>query len=352
MKKNETFPYPPHLLPSLRTVPFICPRCRGVLRVFDNGYRCDPCDRIFLLVDGIPDFRLFPDPYLDYKQDLERSKIVIEALGRYDLKGLLEYYWSFSDVTPEVLRKKFIQSVMLGELKAERILQILKDKTSGRPDRPRRLLEIGSGTGNFLTAAANRFGQVVGVDIAMRWLHVSRRRFMDRRMEIPPLVCCCGEYLPFPDGYFDLVVSSATLEFTREPENIISECNRILKSNGSVYIGTVNRFSIIQDPYVYLWGIGFLPRSWQANYARWRRDASYENIKTFSLAEVKRIANKYFTGINITLPEIDDLSLDHFTWTKKLQIKVYNILKRIPIITWILIRVSPQWDIMLSKVER
>ena len=352
MKKNNIFRYPPHLLPSLRAIPFVCPRCRGSLRVSDNGYRCDPCDRAYMLVDGIPDFRLFPDPYLDLKQDLERSKIVIEALSRYDLQGLLEYYWSFSDVTPEVLRRKFIQSVMLGELKAERILQILKDGTLGQPVRPRRLLEIGSGTGNFLAAAANRFEQVVGVDIAMRWLHVSRRRFMDRGMEIPPLVCCCGEHLPFPDGYFDLAVSSATLEFTRQPENIISECDRTLQSDGSVYISTVNRFSITQDPYVYLWGIGFLPRSWHANYARWRRNASYENIKPLSLGEVKGIANKHFTGIEITLPDIDNESLERFSWIKRLQIGVYRILKRAPIITRILIRVSPQWDIMLSKAGR
>ncbi len=63
-----------------------------------------------------------------------------------------------------------------------------------------------------------------------------------------------------------------------------------LGKGGVLYINSVNRYSIGRDPYAYLWGVGFLPRRWQARYVRWRRDASYENIKTPSYRELKRIS--------------------------------------------------------------
>src|SRR5262249_19738206 len=159
--------------------------------------------------------------------------------------------------------QKFVQSALRGVARARRVLQLLGDGTFRRPVVTRRVVEVGSGTGNFLAAAAGRYERVVGTDIAMRWLHVSRRRFRDLGLPEPPLICCCGEYLPFPDGSFDLAVSCATLEFTREPGRVLAECARTLATGGAVYLNTANRFSLATDPYTYLWGVGYLPRRWQ-----------------------------------------------------------------------------------------
>jgi ubiquinone/menaquinone biosynthesis C-methylase UbiE/uncharacterized protein YbaR (Trm112 family) len=336
-------------MPPLRNIPFVCPLCKGPLAVSENGYGCESCLKDFPLHDGIPDFRVFPDPYLDYEEDRQRTNIVLEALNRFDLRTLLEYYWSLSDVTPVELRGNFIRSTILGEHKAKRILRILSDRTFNEPVCAEKVIELGSGTGNFLATASHRFRRIIGVDIAMRWLHVSRRRFMDKGLEIPPLVCCCAEYLPFPDGYFDLAVSSATLEFTRDQEKVLFECARVLKKSGCFYLSTVNRFAITQDPYVYLWGVGFLPRSWQAGYVKWRRKASYEHIRLFSLNELKILTNKYFKGFEIALPDIDNESLRQFPQFKQLQVKVYRVLKKIRIFRSLLLLIAPQWDLKLKK---
>ena len=341
-----------YLLPSLNSVDLVCPRCRGSLELQSSSYLCLNCGATYHLQGGIPNMRVFPDPYLTDEEDKSRTGFIIEALDRYRLQPLLEYYWSVSDVTPVPLREKFIRSVMLGEKKAERILRILSDTTFREPVRAQRALEIGSGTGNFLAAANSRFKQTVGIDIAMRWLHVSRRRFMDRDIDTPPLVCCCAESLPFPDSYFDLIVCSATLEFTRDHDQVFREWARVLTDDGAVYISTVNRYSITQDPYVYLWGVGFLPRTWQAGYVRWRRQASYENIRLHSFNEIRSMARKHFSAVEFALPDISDEALQYFPVSKRLQVYIYRLLKRIPGVRSILLRIAPQWDIKLGSVKK
>ena len=345
-KKKTERTNPQNLLPSLRKIYFVCPLCRGELEVFDDGYLCLTCRKKYSLHDGIPDFRVFPDPFLDYREDYARTEIVLDALEKYDLEKLLEHYWGFSDITPEVLRPKFVRSAMLGEYRAKRTLEFLDEKLNVPI---KNVLEIGSGTGNLLSAAASHYENIIGIDIAMRWLHISRRRFMDLGVEVPPLVCCCAEFLPFADNSFDLIVASSTLEFVRDQPKVLSECARTLDKDGTLYLNSVNRFSLGKDPYAYLWGIGFLPRRWQAKYVRWRRDASYENVNTLSFGELKSIADEFFAAKSFSLPEVPESVLKEFSAGTRMQIHGYRKLKKLPFFSAILKRFGPGWDVILQK---
>jgi ubiquinone/menaquinone biosynthesis C-methylase UbiE len=213
-------------------------------------------------------------------------------------------------------------------------------------------LEIGSGSGNFLALATEHYDQVIGIDIGMRWLHLSRRRFMDRGLPVPPLVCCCAEYLPFPDNSFDLVVSASTLEFVRDQNRVLSESARTLKDGGSLYIQTVNRYAVTRDPYAYLWGVGFLPRSWQARYVHWRRGAKYDNIKLLSLGELKRLAGKYFDQTEFALPLIDTSVLRQFSPFTRFQGRVYGYIRKLPLFSTLLKRYGPGWEVSLRKESK
>lgn len=349
--QNQDKAYPDRLLPSLRDIEFVCPLCRGEMDVLKNGYKCPSCQKTYTLHDGIPDFRIFPDPYLSYEEDRERTEIVLAALDKFNLEKLLEHYWSFSDITPENLRPKFIRSVMLGAEKAKRTLQLFENGTFKKPIAAKRVLEIGSGTGNFLAAATGCYEQVVGVDIAMRWLHVSRRRFMDQGLPIPPLVCCCAEYLPFADSSFDLVVASSTLEFVKYQRKVLSECARVLKDAGVMFINSVNRYSITRDPYSYLWGVGFLPRLWQARYVKWRQGASYEHIRTLSYRELNLKADSFFPSREFVLPDVSLSMLQQFSPMIRFQTRVYQSLRRLPIFSLLLKWIGPGWDVVLRKTS-
>jgi ubiquinone/menaquinone biosynthesis C-methylase UbiE/uncharacterized protein YbaR (Trm112 family) len=343
--------HPRSLLPSLREIEFVCPVCRGQLEVLTDreGYRCQKCDRAYLLHAGIPDFRVFRDPFLSFEEDHERTEIVLAELDRKNLKSLLEYYWTFSDITPTALRPKFIRSAMLGEEKAKRILRSFDDGTFEKPVKARKVLEIGSGTGNFLALAANRYEQVIGIDIGMRWLHVSRRRFLDQNLPVPPLVCCCAEHLPFADDSFDLVVSSATLEFVKDQERVLAECARTLKNDGMVYLNTANRCAVSKDPYAYLFGVGFMPRAWQVRYVRWRRDAPYAEVRTLSFRELNKLAEKYFPTREFVLPNVVPEALQHFSAPTRLQMRLYQTVRGLWPFSVLLKWVGPGWDILLRK---
>ncbi len=342
--------HPQKLLPSLRAVEFVCPLCRGHLDVLENGYNCSACQKTYTLHDGIPDFRVFPDPFLNFQEDFERTEIVLAGLEKFNLEKLLEYYWSFSDITPEDLRPKFVRSAMLGEQKAQPILNLIKENTANKNSlSEQKVLEIGSGTGNFLILAAPQFKQVVGVDIGMRWLHVSRRRFMDKGVPVPPLVCCCAEYLPFPDNSFDFATAISTFEFVGNQQKVLAEFARTLNENGEVYINSVNRFSIARDPYAYLWGIGFLPRRWQAKYVFWRRGASYENVKTLSYGEFRRLSRAYFPDSKFALPDVAPEMLEQFSRFTRLQVHAYRLVRKLPVFSQMLKRFGPGWNIRLRK---
>ena len=344
----STIAHPQGLLPSLRDVSFVCPLCRGELSTLPDGYLCKACPRTYRLHAGIPAFRIFPDPYLNWEEDRERTEIVLKALDKYKLEELLEYYWSFSDITPLDLRAKFIRSVRLGEARARRSVEMLDEENVAAPGPKKRILEIGSGTGNFLAEAVGGYEKVVGVDIAMRWLHVSRRRFMDRGLPVPALVCCCAEYLPFAEGSFDVVTMTSTLEFTADQEKVLSECERVLEGTGALYVNSVNRFSLASDPYAYLWGVGFLPRSLQARYVYWRRGAHYKT-RTLSHAELNRLGRTKFASVKFNLPDVSQTVVNQLSPLTRFQIRVYQFLKRLPVFPFLFRQIGPGWDVVLHK---
>ena len=331
---------------AAQAVAFVCPVCRGALLTSPDGYACASCARRYPLHDGIPDFRVFPDPYLDFDEDRRRTDAVLQALPKHDLRGLLEHYWSLSDITPVDLRRRFIRGALQGEPKARRFLGLLEaDGAAGA----RRVLEIGSGTGAFLAVAAERFPLVVGVDIAMRWLHVSRRRFMDRGQPVPPLVCACAEALPFPDGAFDLAVSAATLEFARDPGQVLSECARVLSAGGGLLVNTQNRFSLAPEPHVDLRGVGFLPRRLQVPYVRWRRGVDFAKIRPLSLRELRRLAAPLFPAREIAPADAADETVAQLPAAQRAQVALYRRLKRVRMLRPLLLRVAPEWDARLRK---
>ena len=342
--------HPLGVLPSIRGLRFVCPLCRGKLFVSETSYSCEACRKTFGVHAGIPDFRVFPDPYLDFREDRERTEIVLSGLEKYDLKKLLDYYWRFSDITPEDLRSKFIQSALRGEERARAAVEAFGRGGSTGYMSGNRILEIGSGTGNYLTAVIGKCECVVGTDIAMRWLHVSRRRFMDKGVPVPPLVCCCAEYLPFADGSFDRIAATSTLEFVKDQRKVMSEAARVLQAGGKFYLNSVNRYSLAQDPYCLLWGVGFVPRRWQAKYVFWRRLSIY-NTRLLSFIEFQRLASSFFGTPEFMLPDISPNLMNQFSLFRRLEIRVYQFLKSFHIFSRILRHVGPGWEVVLKKPD-
>ena len=265
-------------------IDFVCPRCRGALECDAAAYRCMPCRETYPIVFGIPDFRVEPDPWIGFEEDRDKARRLLEITEGRDLAASVDAYWAMTPGTPPEYARRFTQYVLGGERRSAEWLDSIG--TAPAPsDAP--WLEIGSASGDMIAACAARGIHAVGVDVAMRWLVLARKR-PTLRGAAHTLVCANGEFLPFRDRSFARVISVGTLEHCRRAEDVLSESARVLCSGGDAVIRTTNRFTLLPEPHVDLWGVGFLPRSWADNYVRWRGGQGYLHHRVLSARELFR----------------------------------------------------------------
>jgi SAM-dependent methyltransferase len=151
-------------------------------------------------------------------------------------------------------------------------------------DRVRHVLVIGCGDGAEAAELADFFGcDVDAIDIADRFvIHHSKVHFA--QMD--------GRELSFADGAFDLVYSFHALEHIPQPERVVAEIRRVLRSNGIFIIGVPNRLRLVG----YMTGKGATLRDkimW--NLVDWRARLS------------GRFRNEYGAHAGFTLEEIGGL---------------------------------------------
>jgi ubiquinone/menaquinone biosynthesis C-methylase UbiE len=99
-------------------------------------------------------------------------------------------------------------------------------------------IEIGVGTGRF----AVLLGVQLGLDPSRTMLQVARRRGLR--------VCqAVGEQMPFRDRQFDFVLLVTVICFVDDVATLFRELRRVLKSDGQLIIGFINRNSELGRSY-------------------------------------------------------------------------------------------------------
>ncbi len=94
-----------------------------------------------------------------------------------------------------------------------------------------RVLDVGGGTGNCALAAARRDADVVCSDIVPELLEYARSRAGMEGLAFDTEVADASA-LPFPDGSFDVVVSTIGVVFAGDPERAAGELLRVLRPGG------------------------------------------------------------------------------------------------------------------------
>lgn len=257
---------------NFKGVEICCPHCQGDLQgaEVEEGYlHCVACRRRFPVLFGIPDLRVFSDPYIELEADRAKGLRLAAQYDTLSFAELVALYYRMTPDVPPYQAQRYTRGLMAGVSRATEALAVWEEyaTTKGRPASA--LLEIGCGTGPLLVAAAGRFRHLVGVDIAFRWLVIAKKRLAEAGLDVP-LICACAEALPFPDNAFDRIVADSVLEHVRDQHQTLVECHRILRLSGYLFIATPNRYSLGPDPHVGLWLGGVLPETWVAAYARWR----------------------------------------------------------------------------------
>ena len=96
-----------------------------------------------------------------------------------------------------------------------------------------RVLDVACGSGNTAIAAARRGCDVVGVDFVPGLLERGRERARAERLDIE-FVEGDAEDLPFPDGSFDVVLSTFGAMFAPDQQRTADELLRVLRPGGTV----------------------------------------------------------------------------------------------------------------------
>ena len=91
-------------------------------------------------------------------------------------------------------------------------------------------LEIGVGTGRFAAPLGVRFG----LDPALGMLRLAKKRGL-------LVVQGAGEGLPFKDGSFACVQIVFVLEFVASPQHFLLEAARVLKPDGAMILGFIDK---------------------------------------------------------------------------------------------------------------
>jgi ubiquinone/menaquinone biosynthesis C-methylase UbiE len=94
-------------------------------------------------------------------------------------------------------------------------------------------LEIGCNAGAVLVAARDNGWNTKGVDISSTAAKYAREKY-DLDVHTGTI-----ESAAYPDDYFDVIYSNATLEHILHPLSTLKECRRVLKPGGVLYVNTV-----------------------------------------------------------------------------------------------------------------
>jgi ubiquinone/menaquinone biosynthesis C-methylase UbiE len=101
---------------------------------------------------------------------------------------------------------------------------------------PRRVLDVGCGTGYLLRLLAERYPQateLAGIDAAPAMIETAGQLAGDRRLRFTVGV---AERLPFPEDAFDLVVSTTSFDHWADQQEGLGECARVLAPGGQLML--------------------------------------------------------------------------------------------------------------------
>lgn len=232
---------------------FCCPACRSAVALHNQSYICGSCRREYPILLGIPDFRLRADRYLSLAEERAKAAALHAAAASMSFDELLRYYYQITeDVTADRARH-FADYVRRG---ASRAALAIED--FGSLGANGRLLDIGCGAGGALLALDQKFADVVGLDIALRWLVICRKR-LDEAGVSAALVCADIESPPFAPQQFSHALAMDVAEHVHDVDLMLSAIRAQLRAGGMVWLSANNRRWVGPHPSVGIWAAGYLP---------------------------------------------------------------------------------------------
>ena len=123
--------------------------------------------------------------------------------------------------------------------KAVTITEVFRRHYSFPHGGPLRLLDVGAGFGVIGQAVANELGaECIQVDLKNELYSGTGT-----------VVLGSGEFLPFRDRTFDLVIANHVIEHVSDQEAFLTGIRRVLKGDGLCYLATPNKYGLFEPHY-------------------------------------------------------------------------------------------------------
>lgn len=314
-----------------------CPVCRNALAPHAARLECRSCETAYGVLGDIPDLRAPIGVGSPFSADLD---LAAELHAQRN--------WSLEALVRAVYARRPGWSAERVDLRTSQVLQapsrLLRDTPAWLTptlEPAARVLDLGCGAGMLLAALHRQGFPGVGIDVSMTWLVVARRLIQEWGGD-PVLAAAFGEALPMADAHMDAVVSLDVIEHVNSPERYLAEICRVLRPGGRAVLTTPNRFSLTAEPHVQVWGVGWLPRRWQAPFVRWRSGKAYDDTCLMGSASlVRRLRQNTDFRFRLVTPAVSQEEIARFAAPKAWLARIYNRIRELPLLRPILLLVGP-----------
>lgn len=326
--------------------PFHCPRCRAAVAREGEAWACAACGASYPILCGIPDFRLAPDPYLSLEEERAKAaRLYAFAASHGFAETLAEYYRITDDVPPDMARR-FAAYVLAGEARGRVALARL-----GAPDGA--LLDAGCGAGGLVLAAARAGEAAVGLDIALRWLVIARKRLEEEGLAA---TLACADLLapPFAPGAFGRAAAADLVEHLPDAAAGARALHDLLAPGGRLHATGANRFTLAAYPPAGLRGVGFLPRGLRRRYVTMRRGIdTLRHLAPLSpgglARELRRAGFEAVAPLPLAIPPERAATLGGL---QRRVAPAYARLREAPVAGRLLLALGPAFEITARRPER
>jgi SAM-dependent methyltransferase len=322
-----------------------CPACLRILTPQGTVLTSETCGARYTVVGGVPDFRSSEQRSADDERQVETAMSIVEGPAAGDRVALIHAYFGARESQftggPSYTAKRIAGTLDGFEKLSREANGWLRPlaKTDGV------ILDVGCGLGATIAAFTELGLECIGIDNRLDLLIVTRAILQASMpaQRIPELAAADALRLPLADASLGAVIYYDVIEHLPDAvANAMSEAQRVTSPGGWLALSTPNRFSLAAEPHVGVWGVGWLPRRFQANYATTRSGVDYAGTLLMSVSEVSKvIADNTDFEMKFNAPTIPTESIQSFAPRRATLARAYNSLSRFELVRGIMLKVGP-----------
>lgn len=325
-----------------------CPACRAPLSAHANIFTCAGCARIYETVDGIPDLR-YPRPQDEVTaNDLAQADEISSSADDRSDEDLVRAFFAVREGVDGWTRADTELRARYSVAAAVALRTEIEGWMSPVTSQPT-FLDLGCGLGGLLSAAHDAERNGIGIDNRMSVLVIAKR-ILERRGSRPVLACANAEALPLPDSSVGGVVMYDVVEHIERIEGALAEVSRVTRAGGAFACSTPNRYSLAPEPHVHVWGVGWMPRKYQAAYVRFLSGRKYEGTRLLSPQELKDMLRRSTRfDVEMRVPPVPAMEVERSRGPRKLAVRIFNAISQVGIVRPVLLRIGPFFQLIAVK---